>query len=287
MKADAYLRDHLDDEEYRLLRNHLLFLILVGSYEQKLFTELRRLAISQEIPKAVEIIIRSWIIDPSRATSTQQGLIEANIVRRNRIAYARRFIGKDVVPKRPQEDNATTIAPSQLPEALLVSAREASTFGTKEPLPIPSPAQPLPDPLEPAKPLTAKTLTATELGSQFILPIIMPLEPKRGAMSILTKITQTGTNQDYPACPAKKGSFQCPYCVQVLPEDYATKSRWRYVVLLTCCYISLWDWPNPFIQRPRCPRPESIFMHLSPLSRLWQLVCYQGGVEQSHQEQTQ
>ncbi|KAG4263049.1 hypothetical protein FPRO03_10412 [Fusarium proliferatum] len=227
LKADAYLRDHLDDEEYRLLRNHLLFLILVGSYEQKLFTELRRLAISQEIPKAVEIVIRSWIIDPSRATSTQQGLIEANIVRRNRIAYARRFIGKDVVPKRPQEDNATTIAPSQLPEALLVSAREASTFGTKEPLPIPSPAQPLPDPLEPAKPLTAKTLTATELGSQFILPIIMPLEPKRGAMSILTKITQTGTNQDYPACPAKKGSFQCPYCVQVLPEDYATKSRWR------------------------------------------------------------
>ncbi|RKL38811.1 hypothetical protein BFJ72_g6941 [Fusarium proliferatum] len=229
LKADAYLRDHPDDEEYRQLRNHLSFLILVGSYEQKLFTELRRLAINQEIPRAVEIVIRSWVIDPSRATSTQQRLIEANITRRNRIAYARRFIGKNFIPKRPQEDNATTIAPSKLPEALPGPAREASMFGTsaKGPFPIPSPVQLQPDPLDPAKPLIAKTLTATELGSQFILPIIIPSEPKRGAMSIVTKITQTGTNQDYPACPAKKGSFQCPYCVQVLPEDYATKSRWR------------------------------------------------------------
>ncbi|KAF5612420.1 chitin synthase activator [Fusarium subglutinans] len=229
LKADTYLRDHLDDEEYTLLRNHLLFLILVSSYEQKLLTELGRLAINQEIPKAVEIVIRSWIIDPSRATSTQQRLIEANVIRRNRIAYARRFIGKNVIAKKPQEETATTIAPSRLPGALLGPAREASTFGTdtKEPFPIPSPTQPLPVPPEPTESLIAKTLTATELGSQFILPIIMPLEPKKGALSIVTKITQTGTNQDYPACPAKKGSFQCPYCVQVLSEDYATKSRWR------------------------------------------------------------
>ncbi|KAF5636080.1 chitin synthase activator [Fusarium sp. NRRL 52700] len=229
LKADAYLRDHLDDEEYTLLRNHLLFLILVGSYEQKLLTELGRLAINQEIPKAVEIVVRSWIVDPSRATSTQQRLIEANVVRRNRIAYARRFIGKNVIPKKPQEDAATTITPSQRPEALLGPAREASTFGTdtKETFSIPNPVQLLPAPQEPTESLTAKTLTATELGSQFILPIIMPLEPKKEALSIVTKITQTGTNQDYPACPGKKGSFQCPYCVQVLSEDYAAKSRWR------------------------------------------------------------
>ncbi|KAF5966271.1 SKT5-like protein [Fusarium bulbicola] len=229
LKADAYLKDHLDDEEYTLLRNHLLFLILVSSYEQKLLTELGHLAINQEIPKAVEIVIRSWIVGPSRATSTQQRLIEANIIRRNRIAYARRYIGKNTIPKKPQEDTATTIAPSQLPGALLGPAREASTFGTdtKEPFSIPSPVQPLPAHPEPTESLTGKTLTATELGSQFILPIIMPLEPKKGALSIVTKITQTGTNQDYPACTAKKGSFQCPYCVQVLSEDYATKSRWR------------------------------------------------------------
>ncbi|KAF5249275.1 hypothetical protein FANTH_5356 [Fusarium anthophilum] len=229
LKADAYLRDHLDDEEYTLLKNHLLFLILVSSYEQKLLTELGRLAINQEIPKAVEIVIRSWIIDPSRATSTQQRPIEANIIRRNRIAYARRFIGKNSITKKPQEETATTIAPSRLPGALLGPAMEASTFDTdtKEPFSIPSPVQPLPAQPEPTESLTAKTLTATELGSQFILPIIMPLEPKKGALSIVTKITQTGTNQDYPACPAKKGSFQCPYCVQVLTEDYATKSRWR------------------------------------------------------------
>ncbi|KAM0550337.1 hypothetical protein ACHAPJ_009008 [Fusarium lateritium] len=226
LKADAYLRDHLDDHEYTLLRNHLLFLILVGPYERRLFAELGRLAITQQIPKGVEIVIRSWIVDPSRATPNQQRLIEANITRRNRIAYARRFIGKNALPTKTREDVAPTIVPAQLPEALLEPAREPSTFGAyaQQPFSIPSPAQLLPEPTES---LTAKTLTATELGSQFVLPIIMPLEPKRGALSIATKMTQTGIKQDYPACPGKKGSFQCPYCVQVLSEDYAAKSRWR------------------------------------------------------------
>ncbi|KAF4447232.1 hypothetical protein F53441_9219 [Fusarium austroafricanum] len=228
-KADAYLRDHLDDDEYTLLRNHLLFLILVGPYERKLFAELGRLAIIEQIPKAVEIVIRSWIVDPSRATLNQQRLIEANVTRRNRIAYARRFIGKKALPVKAREDAVPTIVPSQIPEAVVEPAREPSTFGAdaQEPFSMPSPVQlPLNHP-EPTESVTAKTLTATELGSQFILPIIMPLEPKKGALSIATKMTQTGIKQDYPACPPKKGSFQCPYCVQVLSEDYATKSRWR------------------------------------------------------------
>ncbi|UPK96304.1 hypothetical protein LCI18_007239 [Fusarium solani-melongenae] len=229
LKADAYLKDHSDDDEYTQLRSHLFFLILVGPYEQKLFGELRHRAISEQLPKAVEIVIRSWIVDPSRATSNQQRLVETNITRRNRIAYARRFISKGAAPNKNKEVAAPTIVPSQLPDAVLRPAKEPSTFGAdaQEPFPITDPIQALPISPEPAKSLTAKTLTATELGSQFVLPVIVPFEPKKGAMSVATKMTQTGIKQDYPACPGKKGSFQCPYCVQVLSEDYTAKSRWR------------------------------------------------------------
>ncbi|KAL6352965.1 hypothetical protein LRP88_13442 [Fusarium phalaenopsidis] len=229
LKADAYLKAHSNDNEYVQLRSHLFFLILVGPYEQKLFGELRRLATNEQLPKAVEIVIRSRIVDPSRATSNQQQLVEANITRRNRIAYARRFISRNAVPTKSKEATAPTIVPSPLPDAVLRPAKEPSTFGadTQEPFPIADPIQALPISPEPAKSLTAKTLTATELGSQFVLPVIVPFEPKKGAMSVATKMTQTGIKQDYPACPGKKGSFQCPYCVQVLSEDYTAKSRWR------------------------------------------------------------
>lgn len=234
LKADAYLKAHSDDDDYTQLRSHLFFLILVGPYEQKLFGELRRRAINEQLPKAVEIVIRLWIVDPSRATSNQQRLVEANVTRRNRIAYARRFISKGAVPTKSKEAAAPTITPLPLPDAVLRPAKEPSIFGAdaQEPFPITDPIQALPISPEPAKSLTAKTLTATELGSQFVLPVIVPFEPKKGAMSVATKMTQTGIKQDYPACPGKKGSFQCPYCVQVLSEGYTAKSRWRYVFWL-------------------------------------------------------
>ncbi|RSL67720.1 hypothetical protein CEP54_003102 [Fusarium duplospermum] len=229
LKADAYLKAHSDHDEYVQLRSHLLFLILVGPYEQKLFGELRRRTTHEQLPKAVEVVVRSWIVDPSRATLNQQRLVEANIIRRNRIAYARRFISKTVVPAKSKEAAAPTIIASPLPDAVLRPTKEPSTFGAdaQEPFPLADTIQALPISPEPAKSLTAKTLTATELGSQFVLPVIVPFEPKKGAMSVATKMTQTGIKQDYPACPGKKGSFQCPYCVQVLSEDYTAKSRWR------------------------------------------------------------
>lgn len=233
LKADAYLKDYSDDDEYTQLRNHLLFIILVGPYEQRLFTELSSQVIKQKIPKAVEIIVRTWIVDPSRATSNQKRLIEANITRRNRIAYARRFIGKNTLPAKKKEAASPTFIPSQFPEGAFELAKQPSTFGAdaQGPFPISDPIQLPPNPPEPAKSLTAMTLTATELGSQFFLPVIMPFESKKVAVSIATKMTQTGIKQDYPVCPSKKGSFECPYCVQVLSEEYAVKSRWRYVVL--------------------------------------------------------
>ncbi|PHH68806.1 hypothetical protein CDD82_260 [Ophiocordyceps australis] len=215
LKADEYLEAHSNDEEYTKLRAHLSFLILFGSYEQQLFCNLLRQAINQEISKAVEIVIRSWILDPARLTSDQRRLIEANITRRNRIVYARRFLNK----KSPPTDSK-----KEAPKAVLQSTK-SGTVGVHADKPFEDPSQTLSKP-EPANSLTENTLTATELGSHFVLPII-PSEPGKAALSITTKLTQTATNLDYPPCPAEKGSFSCPYCAQVLTEDYIESSRWR------------------------------------------------------------
>ncbi|UNI19461.1 hypothetical protein JDV02_005643 [Purpureocillium takamizusanense] len=220
LKADEYLETHSKDDEYTQLRNHLLFLILVGPYEQKLFGELSRWVIAEYIPKTVEIVIRSWIVDPSRATPMQQRLIEANITRRNRIVYATAA--------------ANIVASSHFREAIPQPANEPAKgtktldVDTQKLSPIVDSSRTMPILLKPANSPTVKTSTATELGSQFALPITLPFEPKTGQQSVATRMTQTGIKQSYPVCPAKKGSFQCPYCVQVLSEDYTAMSRWRY-----------------------------------------------------------
>src|SRR4051794_40373310 len=45
---------------------------------------------------------------------------------------------------------------------------------------------------------TVKSLTATQLGSDFV----MPQRPQPGrTCTVVTKITRTGASQDYPRCP--------------------------------------------------------------------------------------
>lgn len=228
LNADADLKNHLEDDEYIQLRNHLLFLILVGTYEQQLFSELRRRVIRHQIPKAVEIVIGSWIVDPARATTSQHRLIETNITRRNRIAYARRSIDRKMQINKVTHKASTTAKPLPVPDVALQPAKEPNIFdmNAQKASNAAIPSQEKPDVIDLASSLTEKTLTASELGSQFAMPV-MPLKPDKGPVSIATKMTQTGVKQHYPPCPAKKGSFECPYCIQVLPEEYIARSRWR------------------------------------------------------------
>ncbi|KAF4470198.1 kinesin [Fusarium albosuccineum] len=222
MKADDYLKTCSDNEEYTGLRKHLLFLILISPYEQKLFEELQRRALEKQIPRAVEIVVRSWVADPTRATAIQRRLIEANILRRNRINYAKHVSKNRFDPTKTYDFLEATSA-SEAPERPQepVTKYAGSESGAEQ-QPLIQPVQPTSNQIE-----SRESLTATKLDSDFVLPSTIGLEPTKKAVSVVTKMTQTAAHQDYPACPVSKGSFQCPYCVQVLTEDYTNKSRWR------------------------------------------------------------
>ncbi|KAF5009795.1 hypothetical protein FDECE_4002 [Fusarium decemcellulare] len=221
MKADEHLKRHSDDDEYVELRRHLLFLILIGPYEHGLFMEIQRRAFNNQVSKAVEIVIRSWISDPARATGLQRRLVEANITRRNRINYARHPTKSITISEKPTADDKELTHPSQTLETLITPAIKQTHTATniEEHLIVQKPHSNRGESIE--------SLTATDLGSQFVLPRLSLLEPEKKTSSIVTKMTQTGARQDYPSCPVSKGSFQCPYCVQVLSEGYIEKSRWR------------------------------------------------------------
>ncbi|KPM38487.1 hypothetical protein AK830_g8089 [Neonectria ditissima] len=216
VKADEYLESHLDNDDYVQLRNHLLFLTLVGPYELVLFRELQHQLLQKKISKSVEIIIRLWIIDPARATPFQHRLVETNVKRRNRIMYSS---GEASFSIKPQQENAAARRVLPVPEALARPDVRAATDGLNM-------EKPSEGKTPPTVVLSTKSLTATELESRFVLPLISAYEPKK-TLSVATKMTRTGAKQDYPLCPAGKGSFECPYCHQVLPKEYAVKSRWR------------------------------------------------------------
>ncbi|KAH7131289.1 hypothetical protein EDB81DRAFT_728454 [Dactylonectria macrodidyma] len=223
LKADEYLQSHMDNNEYMELRQHLSFLIQVGPYEQRLFIELGRQSTINKIPKAVQIVVRAWILDPSRITPIQQRLVETNVTRRNRIIYARRMFDKDAIPEKRENDVSRIVASSPVSEARLLSITQPTRVDLN--VQKPHSAKPLDQPSS-QHVESIRTLTATELGSQFVLPNLLPTKAKE-TQSIVTKVTRTGFKQDYPPCPAHERSFQCPYCVQVLPEEYSLKSRWR------------------------------------------------------------
>lgn len=222
-KADEYLKAHLDDEDYDQLRDHLLLLILVTPYEQSLMGELKNQASKGLIPGAVEIVVRSWIVDLARATPLQKCLIEKNVMRRNRIMYARYTDGTVKPPPKPEKVappvEQASIAPEVLPQPSIAPSQSAPY--PEKPAKIEAPTEPPKSHVE-----SIKTMTATEIGSQFILPNISMSKPAK-TVSVVTKMTRTGDKQEYPPPPAGTGSFKCPYCVHVLTEDYRQRSRWR------------------------------------------------------------
>ncbi|KAM0342917.1 hypothetical protein ACHAPU_009121 [Fusarium lateritium] len=246
LKADEYLKYHQDDEEYGQLRRHLQFVTIVGLYEQRLFEELYRQVYDGVIPRAVEVVVRSCITDSSRLTSLQRHFIELNVIRRNRILYELERSGK-----RPMRLETTRTKPVLDPTFFQSPSVQGDDDGilithrtTKLPTPSEAPSQRTEYP---------KSMTATELGSQFVVPIVTPFDPldARKASSTVTRITQTGHHQDYPPCPASKGSFQCPYCGQLLSEEYLAKSRWRgHVAQDLGPYSCIYD---------QCPNSDEFF----------------------------
>jgi len=157
-------------------------------------------------------------------TTVPVRLIRANLVRRNRIIYAQRTVGKkttaadeDIQPKEVEPTRKAvkpdrTVSESQTPQA--TDGLTATSGGSKKQPRSEAPSAPA-------------TKTATEIGSKYNEGLVLG---DRNTASVLTRATLTGIAHEYPPCPkpTPDGLIQCPYCYNTISGDYAKdRSRWR------------------------------------------------------------
>jgi hypothetical protein len=213
-KAD----ESLDEEKFGDFRQYLTVIILSGS-----------ISLNRELPVNAAVF-QSKIFDPARLTTVQKRLIQANIIRRNRIEYATRHMKPVSLPMNEQPtENPSLIREIVAP--MMGSVAGQSSLVRKQTSAMAKTVKPK------AASTTAPSLskTATEIGSQFNFSMEMS---KKSTPSTITRVTQTGNVLDYPKCPKQKSDknpfIECPYCANWLPDDYSKlHSRWRYEICLT------------------------------------------------------
>jgi hypothetical protein len=196
-KADA----SLEEEDFQEFKTHLTIVILMGNIE------------TQTEEPAHNFDITAQVTDSGRLTAVQQRLLRANIVRRNRIHFAIRSMKRPTLSQpMTRTIQAQDVRVESAPQVPTKVATNKSTFS----------------PQAPSIGTPSVTQTATEIGSQFNW--LHVAESKKSSPSVMTKVTRTGTTQDYPNCPKPISDdiLQCPYCADILPASYAKNvSRWK------------------------------------------------------------
>ncbi|KAL6832172.1 hypothetical protein V8C40DRAFT_238033 [Trichoderma camerunense] len=203
-KADMALQE----QNFEEFKAHLTFIILMPAIE------------NYSHGSSDGDAIRLRISDQGRLTTVQKRLIQANIIRRNRIIFATRSM-KQIKNQDPQQNKLPEIA--ELP---FLNPESTEYFKIMQ-------RQLIADGLHPLPALPSSIITSsiaqssTEIGSEFGLQAV---PHKKNTPSTMTRITQTGDHQDYPTCPVPVSDevLQCPYCADLLPVEYAkNKSRWK------------------------------------------------------------
>lgn len=201
----------LQEQDFEEFKAHLTFIVLMPTIE------------SYSEGSTDGDAVPCHIFDQGRLTTVQKRLIQANIIRRNRILFATQSMKQINDQKRRREEPRQANPAEKVGPPVL----NTTTSTTKEP------GQPITDdprlsPVLPSSIITPSIAqSSTELGSQFDLQAV---SRKKATPSVMTKITQTGDCQDYPTCPAPVSDefLQCPYCANLLPVEYSkTRSRWK------------------------------------------------------------
>ncbi|RKL08600.1 hypothetical protein BFJ68_g9394 [Fusarium oxysporum] len=169
------------------------------------------------------VVFRACLYDPSRLTPIQRRLINANIVRRNRLIHAgnARKAQSRADQHEPQFTHILPIV-KEVTQQSQVEERKLDHPG-QIPAAKPSYTPPIP------KPTSRKSFvsqTATGLASNF--SITTALVPTRKTKSAATKMSARVATIDYPKCPASKGPFPCPYCPSILSHAYTERNKWRH-----------------------------------------------------------
>lgn len=203
-------------DTYAEFKAHLETLILNGPYEHSLLSRLALAESRNDIPRSVGIVIRAWLHD--RLGPVQRRLVQANIIRRHRIMCSRRrgrqtsaSTSSDVTPVRRQ---AATMRPSaHPPQQIPAGPTEVARSEI-------APAMPVARVIEQASAIQTATAVGPDLNTAALRSV--------RASSVMSKLTRTGQNQDYPKSSTLEKSPQCPYCGFVLDLEYAKdEKKWQ------------------------------------------------------------
>lgn len=213
-----------------VLRNHYTHNLIerINLNVQKLDTKFGRQDNKELLlQKLVLIVIRAYFHDSARLTTIQRRLINANVVRRNRLIYAGGATKASF--EAGEEYRTRPTAKSVIQRDFLTEQSDQSQ--TQPPAPAPAPLSPIAP--------TNSSEGQSKAGKSFIAQPATALESEFSITGVLsppqaTKSTATKTvgRLDYPKCPAKDGNFPCPYCPIILTEEYTKELRWRYGFLL-------------------------------------------------------
>lgn len=176
------------------------------------------------------IVFRAYFNDPARLTTVQCRLVNANVVRRNRLLYA----GYDAKASSQAAGEQAAGEHFQRLQAQHTNRRSAEAdqlyLTPASPFPPQSPSIP-PANLKQGESKTGKDhmkQPATTLES--IFRITGALSPDRATKSAAAKMSASLEDLEYPKCPNEHGGFLCPYCSTTLTEEFTEKSKWRYVL---------------------------------------------------------
>lgn len=244
--------------EHERFRRFLTKLVLRRGYNENLIQRMaRNIQILTDtkggshldvlVQKKLMIIFRAYFDDPARLKPVQRRLIEANVVRRNRLIHAGR------VAKIRSQTQTDQIHDSRQKPMVMTAVQVLAN-------PSPSPQMPSTSMSKHGKGKSVVrsvvTQPATALASDFTISGALA-PPAKTAKSAATKMSARVANLDYPKCPTKEGPFECMFCPAILSQDYTEKKRWRahvaqdlnpYICVFEDCqspddmYASTYEW---------------------------------------------
>ncbi|KAI0803354.1 hypothetical protein GGR55DRAFT_397189 [Xylaria sp. FL0064] len=184
------------------------------------------------LQKKLLIVICTYLYDEARLTTVQRRLVNANVIRRNRLIHAGKAAKASFGVQNEHQAQLLTqgivhqviSADQTQPTAHSITPNKSKRAEDKED--------------EPSKSSVAQPATGLDSRSS----ITAAPAPPRATKSAATDMTARVGHLDYPKCPVKHGQFPCLYCSIMLPEEYNKKEKWRtHVAQDLCAYICVFE----------------------------------------------
>ncbi|UQC87781.1 protein kinase domain-containing protein, partial [Colletotrichum lupini] len=205
------------------------------------------------LQKKLLVVLRAYLCDPARLTIVQRRLIDANVVRRNRLVHAGSASMASPHASKGLTQPARQIESLNQSIALRSSLMAGNVTSSSYNLVSSTASRPVTQSnhgAQATKSFVAQAATALE--SRFSITGALTPAVRSTARSAGTKMSARVGHLDYPSCPIEGGdSFPCKYCPMILSRDYRTKEKWRgHMAQDLCGYVCVFE---------DCESPEDMF----------------------------